>query len=102
MQLDTAWPNLLRIAKKEKETPLSLRVVSIYVFKEHNLFTIPECKVKTGKVKKISRKTMLIEVENKKNIKIKFLDHCHKGIKIDNLVSYHHDWLIGKTNELNK
>lgn len=96
LQLDTAWPNLLRIAKKEKETPLSLRVVSIYVFEEHNLFTRPECKVKAGRIRKINKKTMLIGTEDKKVLKINFLDHCHKDIAIGDWVSFHHNWLIGK------
>ena len=96
LQLDTAWPNLLRIAKKEKETPLSLRVVSVYVFKEHNRFTLPECRVKTGTVLKVNKKTMGVKTEDGKIMKINFLNHYHKSIKIGDWVNFHHNWLINK------
>ena len=102
LQLDTAWPNLLKIAKKEKETPLSLGVVSVYVFKEHNRFTLPECRVKTGKVLKINKKTMRVETEDGKKPKVNFLNHCHKSIKIGDWVSFHHNWLIDKINAPSK
>lgn len=97
LQLDTAWPVLLKISQEINSTPLSFNTVSTYVFNYHNLFTEPECQVKTGFVKKINKKTMIIE-RYKKEVEINFLPlyHDHRAIKAGERVNFHYNWLIGK------
>ncbi|MEW5907928.1 MAG: hypothetical protein AB1643_01985 [Patescibacteria group bacterium] len=98
-ELKTAWPILLQIAKKNNSRPLSYETVSRYVFKFHNLFAPPFCRVKKGIVKKIDQRknVLIIKTRAKKLSKINFLGSIGKNIKEGDRISFHHYWLIGKS-----
>lgn len=96
-QLKTAWPKLQKIAKKNKTNPLSLDTVSTYIFKKHNQFAKPSCRIKTGIVQKINEKRKILLVKTNAGIsKIKFLNPYAEDIKIGDYITFHHDWLITK------
>ena len=101
-QLKTAWPKLLEISKKNKTTPLSFKNVSIYVFKSHNRFVLPECRVQSGIIEKIlDKKNILLIKKRKERIKVRFLKPLKEKLKPGDKIFFHHGWLIG-TNALSR
>lgn len=99
-QLKTAWPNLLKIAERQKKNPLSLEIVRFYIFRYHNLFASPHCKVKAGIVRKIDKKKkrILVATRDKEILRINFLSPYEEDIKSNDFVAFHHNWLISKIN----
>ncbi len=95
-QLKTAWPMLKKIAKEIKSRPLAEKTVSFYIFKMHNRLVPPVCKVKSGVIKKIDKKTRKLLVKSgKKSLVVNFFEPFGGNLKTGKKIFFHHGWLIG-------
>lgn len=102
-QLKNAWPMLKKISHEIKNKPLAEKTVSIYIFKMHNRFVLPVCKVKTGIIKKICNGKIFVN-SGKKTLVVNFLKPFGENLEIGGKIFFHHGWLIScnAPNALNK
>lgn len=99
-ELKTAWPQLCLIAEKMRNHPLSLKVVSFYIFKKHNQLKLvtPSCKTKSGIISLIDEKKNILSVLTLfgKEEKVGFHDFQKNDLKKGDRIAFHKNHLVTK------